>query len=115
MDHITTSGDRVIELQLSVLVFQEGEFYVSYCPSLEMTSYGDSIQDAKDAFDEAMRIYFEDCQKNKTLQQDLISHGWKFIQHNNDIKPEPPSQVQLEIPAGLLRTQFNENWKVAYC
>lgn len=113
--YIKTDGNHnVIELQLNVLVFQEGDFYVSYCPSLGLSSYGDSIQDAKDGFDEAMRGYIADCESYKSIHDDLISRGWIFTQGRNN-KVEPPAQVELNIPAGVLKKQFNENWSVPVC
>ena len=114
-NYIKTDGsDNILELKLSVLVFQEGDYYVAFCPSLNLSSYGDSIKDAKDGFDEAMGIYLDYCKENGTLHQDLVKNGWVFSLENNK-KVEPPSMVELNIPAGLLRTQFNENWSVPIC
>jgi len=103
--------NKVIVLQLSVLVFQEGKYFVAYCPSLNLSSYGNSIKDAKKAFDEAMQDYIDYCMENNSLHEDLLKNGWKVVSD----KIEPPSQVELNIPAGLLRTQFNENWRVGVC
>lgn len=107
----TDNQHNVLELQLNVLVFQEGEYYVAFCPSLNLSTYGNSVGDAKDAFDDAMNIYLDYSNENGTLHQDLIKHGWQFGLENNK-KVEPPSMVELNIPAGLLKTQFNENWTV---
>lgn len=108
----TDGSQRILELQLNVLVFQEGEYYVSYCPSLDLSSYGDSVADAKNGFDEVMRDYLEQSQKNGTLHQDLTNHGWTFTILHNQKKAAPPTQVDLNIPAGLLKKQFTENWPV---
>jgi predicted RNase H-like HicB family nuclease len=108
----TDSNSNFIELQLSILVFQEGDYYVSYCPSLELSSYGESVQEAKEGFDEVMQVYLEESQKHGTLHDDLIKHGWKFTVINKHKNVEPPAQVELNIPAGLLKTQFNEKWSV---
>jgi hypothetical protein len=107
----TQGGDNFLELQLSVLVFQEGDYFLSYCPSLDLSSYGNSIHDAKEGFDDVMKNFIEDSVKNKTLHEDLIKHGWKINIHNAK-KAEPPAQVELNIPAGILKKQFNENWTV---
>lgn len=78
-NYIKTDGfDSVIELQLNVLVFQQGDFYVSYCPSLNLSSYGDTIDDAKAAFDEVMEAYLDECKENGSLHDDLIKNGWTF-------------------------------------
>ncbi len=109
----THDTENVIELQLNVLVFQEGLYFVAFCPSLNLSSYGDSIEEAKIGFDEVMNAYLEDCKENNSLHEDLLKNGWTFIQ--NAKKPEPPVKVELNIPGGFLRTQFNENWIVPVC
>ncbi|TMI68396.1 MAG: hypothetical protein E6H09_22790 [Bacteroidetes bacterium] len=111
---IKTDGDNnVLELQLNVLVFQQGEFFVSLCPSLNLSSYGDSVQDAKDGFDEVMKSYIEDCTKDGSLHKDLMKLGWTFF--SKQTKVIPPAQVELDIPGGALKKQFNENWTVPSC
>ncbi|MBY0347529.1 MAG: hypothetical protein K2W79_04650 [Hydrotalea flava] len=114
-NYIKTDGfDKVIELQLNVLVLQQGDYYVAYCPSLNLSSYGDTIDDAKVGFDEVMEAYLEECKENDTLHDDLVKNGWTFNIHNHK-KAEPPAMVELNIPAGVLRQQFNENWSVPVC
>lgn len=111
-NYIKTDGNNeVLHLQLSVLVFQQGDYYVSYCPSLELSSYGDTIEEAKAGFDDVMRVYIEECQKKGTLHADLMAHGWE-LNIDNDKNASPPQMVELNIPAGVLKQQFNENWRV---
>ena len=112
---IKTDGfDNILELQLNVLGFQEGDYYIALCPSLNLSSYGNSIDDAKTGFDEVMTSYLEECNENNSLREDLIKNGWT-VNIKNHKKADPPAMVELNIPAGLLRTQFNENWKVPVC
>jgi predicted RNase H-like HicB family nuclease len=112
-NYIKTDGrDNVMELQLNVLVFQEGEYYVAYCPSLNLSSYGDSVQEAKEGFDETMKSYIEDCESYHSLTEDLTKLGWKVVRLPHQNRAEPPAQVELDIPAGTLKTQFNQNWMV---
>ena len=79
----TDSFDNVIELQLNVLVFQQGDYYVAYCPSLNLSSYGDTISDAKSGFDEVMEAYLEECRENGSLHDDLVKNGWKLNIQNH--------------------------------
>jgi predicted RNase H-like HicB family nuclease len=96
-----------IEIQLSVLVVEQGKFYVAYCPSLDLSSYGNSVEDAKLAFDETLKGYVEYAIENGTLHDDLVEHGWKI---GNVRKAEPPEEVDLDnIPTGNLKKQFNES------
>jgi predicted RNase H-like HicB family nuclease len=114
-NYIKTDGfDNVIELQLNILVFQQGDYYVAYCPSLNLSSYGDTIEEAKLGFNEVMEAYLEECRENNSLHEDLIKNGWKINIQNNK-KAEPPAMVELNISAGVLRQQFNTNWSVPSC
>lgn len=114
-NYIKTDGfDNIIELQLNVLVFEQGDYYVAFCPSLNLSSYGDSIEEAKTGFDEVMTSYLEDCKETNSLHEDLEKNGWTFNIQDTTIA-EPPAMIELNIPSGLLRTQFNENWKVPVC
>ena len=113
-NYIKTDGESVLELQLNVLVFQQGDYYVALCPSLNLSSYGDTIEDAKEGFDEVMETYLEDCRENGSLHQDLIKNGW-VLHIENSKRADPPAMVDLNIPAGQLRKQYNENWSVPIC
>lgn len=110
----TDEADNVIELRLNVLLFQQGDFYVAYCPSLNLSSYGDTVSDAKVGFDEVMEAYIEDTKENGSLKDDLARNGWTFNRQNFKMA-EPPAMIELNIPAGSLIQQFNENWTVPVC
>jgi predicted RNase H-like HicB family nuclease len=102
-----TKDKNMVEMQLSLLVYKQGDYFVAYCPSLELSSYGDSVEDAKTGFDDAMNIYLEHCLKNGTLVADLVKHGWNV--EKNPTKLEPPLQIKLNIPTGNLISQLNLN------
>src|SRR4051812_15766781 len=107
-NRIKTEGNNMVEMHVSLLVFQQGDYYVAYCPSLELSSYGNSVEDAREGFDDAMNIYLEHCAEHGTLETDLLKQGWTIERKPN--KLEPPAMIKLDIPAGKLISQFNENW-----
>jgi predicted RNase H-like HicB family nuclease len=47
---------KSVEVQVDVLLVKEGEFFVAFCPSLNISSYGDTDKDAKTAFDEIIQL-----------------------------------------------------------
>lgn len=69
---------RRIDAKLSVYVFTEDNVYIAYCPSLDFSSCGYTIDEAKANFEASIKEYFDYCVKNKTLDADLISHGWSI-------------------------------------
>ncbi|WP_031515824.1 type II toxin-antitoxin system HicB family antitoxin [Streptomyces sp. NRRL F-5123] len=48
-------------LHLTAAVTHEGEWYVARCLQVEVTSQGDSVEDALDNLREALELYFEDA------------------------------------------------------
>ena len=47
-------------LQLENLVWKEGKYYVAKCLNVEVSSYGNTKQEALDNLKEALDLYFED-------------------------------------------------------
>ena len=107
---IKAQSNKSIEVQLGVLIFQEGDSYLAYCPALSLSTYGDSINDAKDAFEDLIKSYAEDCDKMGTLEKDLLAHGW-IMQLASGIA-EPPKEFDIDIPTGMLRKSYNESFRV---
>ena len=86
----------VVHVQVEVLQFQENGIWVSYCPALELSSYGETPEEAKAAFDEAMEIFLEETNRKGTLERHLLKLGWKLQQ-----KPK----VLYDLPRQTLREQ----------
>lgn len=49
------------DIQLSVVVWKEGDSYVSKCPELNLASCGDSVQEARLNLKEAIELYIENA------------------------------------------------------
>jgi len=66
----------------SAIINREGSFYVAYCPELDVTSQGKSLEEAKKSLQEAIELYIE-------------SFG---IDENK--RPHPPiiTTVSIEVP-----------------
>jgi predicted RNase H-like HicB family nuclease len=56
--------------------FKEGEVYVSLCPELNVSSFGDSIDEAKASLKEAVEAFIEECEVMGTLEQVLEEAGF---------------------------------------
>lgn len=62
-----------ISINVQVVLFQEEDLWVAYCPPLELSSYGDDQEDAKAAFDEAMDIFLKETDRKGTLERYLLN------------------------------------------
>lgn len=109
---IVTNGKKYVEVQLVVLVLQESNTFIAYCPALNLSTYGDSIADVKEAFDDLITSYLEDCARMGTLDSDLKAHGWNMSYGIGTVTVSPHKEVNLNIPAGVLKQQFNEQVRI---
>ncbi len=70
---------HTIDAQLELFFLKEGDVYVAYCPSLNLATQGNTIEEANKAFDECMKIFLEEVLEANTLDKVLQECGWKKI------------------------------------
>ena len=70
--------NREYRFNIEFYVFMEDETYISYCPSLDISTSGKTFNEAVGNFYEMFQLYIESCVENKTLHDDLLAHGWKM-------------------------------------
>ena len=57
------------------IVFKEVNAYIAYCPELDLSSCGSSIEQAKEMLRTAMRLFIEETEKMGTLEEILEGAG----------------------------------------
>ena len=75
-DKITNDG-RNLRVTLDVYLFMEDEIYIAYAPSLDLSGYGQSEEEALKSFSTVMDEYISYGLSQRTLIKDLKAHGWK--------------------------------------
>lgn len=78
-----------ISVHVEIVLFKENKQWISYCPSLELSSYGDTQQEAKEAFDEALNIFLTEVERKGTLERELLRLGWQLQQKPKPIYNQP--------------------------
>ena len=60
--------------QLTAIIEREDQFYVALCPEVDITSQGNTIEEAKKNLQEALELFFECASDNeiKTRLHDEI-------------------------------------------
>ncbi len=76
---------REYRFKLEFLIFQEDGAYIAYCPALDISSSGESFNEAVGNFYEMFQLYVECCIENNTLHDDLLAHGW--VVEKEDVLP----------------------------
>ena len=52
---------------LKYIVYKEDKYYVSQCLNVDVSSFGSTLQEAIDNLNEALQLYFDDKNANKTF------------------------------------------------
>jgi hypothetical protein len=67
-----------IKVSLGMYLFKEEMSYILYCPALDLSSYGDTEEQAKKSFADVFEMTVKYMLNENTLKEDLINHGWQI-------------------------------------
>ena len=68
-------ADDVTEVSYRSEVLKEGDVYVAVCPDLNVSSFGDTGEDAGHSLQEAVEAFLELCQEIGTFEEVLEEAG----------------------------------------
>jgi len=74
-----------VKFALSVIVIKEGDSFIAHSPALDLSTVGDTFDEAKNRFGEAVEIFFEEISRKGTVDQALTELGWQ--KQNNEYLP----------------------------
>ena len=57
-----------MDISVRIEIFKEGDVYVALSPELNVSSFGDTIEDAKKSIKEAIEAFVEECERMGTLE-----------------------------------------------
>lgn len=66
-----------VEIKVPALVRQEGEWFISHCPVLDVTSQGKTNEEALSNLVEALQLFVQTCFEMGTLGEVLRDCGFK--------------------------------------
>jgi predicted RNase H-like HicB family nuclease len=69
-----------MKIRLTEEIWKEGNMYVSYCPELDISSCGESVEQAKKNLKEAILINIEETKRMGTFDRFLQEAGFENIQ-----------------------------------
>lgn len=67
----------MIPIDYDVIVFKEDATYIAYCPELDVSSCGNTIEHAKEMLNTAVRLFLEEAEKIGTLKDILEEARYK--------------------------------------
>lgn len=74
-EKIFKQGGQYI-IDVNVITFKGENHIVAYSPALQISSYGDTKQDAEKALGDNITIFLDYASRKKTLIEDLLNLGW---------------------------------------
>jgi hypothetical protein len=74
-------GDKKLTVKLSLIIFEEDDNTVVYCPALDLSGYGKTEPEATESFKIVANEYILYSTNKNTLLDDLKTHGWKIPTH----------------------------------
>lgn len=98
---------KLTEAKLKIAVYRESKQFVAYCPALDISTAGDTLEEAKKNFEELVRIFIDETIKMGTLDDVLLECGWKKVKKPRlhwkppvrDFITEIEEKVSLPCPA----------------
>lgn len=81
-----------MNLSLKIEIYKEDDTFVALAPELNVSSFGESIEDAESAITEALEAFIDTCREMGTLDEVLSEAGFMQInghwQKRNIVKAE---------------------------
>jgi len=77
----------MVSIDYDVLVFNEDETFVAYCPELDVSSCGKSVEQAKGMLNAAVRLFLEEAEKMGTLVDILTESKYKLDESGRWVPP----------------------------
>jgi hypothetical protein len=94
---------KKIRGKVPVLYFKEGNKFVAFSPALDLSTCGDTKEQARERFIEACTIFFDEITRMGTVDDVLAECGWKKVTVKEQSSWSPPiyKRESLEIPEGV--------------
>ena len=84
----------MIQIEFDMIAFKEEASYVAYCPELDISSCGNTVEQAKEMLKSAIKLFLDEAEKMGTLEDILEEANYK---KDTSGKWLPPRLVATEL------------------
>jgi hypothetical protein len=96
-----------VAVRVPLIIFNEDDNQIVYCPALEVSGYGKTEEEAKQSFETSLSAFFEYTIHKNTITDELKRLGWTI---RGKHKPAyPPSMLHLLENNDNFSRIFNEH------
>jgi predicted RNase H-like HicB family nuclease len=78
-------------------IFKEDDVYIGLCPDLEVSSFGETVEEARQSLQEALNAFVDECAAMGTLDEVLEEAG--FVREGSTWLTRQPLSIDL-VPVG---------------
>ncbi len=86
---------------LPIAFYKEGSTIIASCPVIDLVTCGDTYEEARQNFTEALQSFLEECIEMDTIDSVLISCGFTKHQHKKSApsweSPESIAQSDIQL------------------
>ncbi|HZX35059.1 MAG TPA: type II toxin-antitoxin system HicB family antitoxin [Thermodesulfobacteriota bacterium] len=88
----------MVAIDYDVMVFKEDDTYVAYCPELDVSSCGNTVEHAKEMLNTAVRLFLEEAEKLGTLADILEESRYKKDASGRWMPPKLVATEHVSVP-----------------
>ena len=77
----------MIGIEFDTIIFKEGKTFIAYSPKLDISSCGNSIEEARKNLKTAVRLFLEEAEKMGTLEEILREAGYEKTDGSHWMRP----------------------------
>ena len=99
-----TKKTSIVEAKIPVLFFEEGKKLIAYSPALDLSTCGNTEQQARKRFGEAALVFLTEIDKMGTIEEVLEERGWRKAPKRRTWFPpvyRSCTEEPIKIPVGV--------------
>lgn len=89
-----------MDIDFDGLFFWEGNACVGYCPELDVSSCGGSVEEARKNLKTAVRLFVEEAERLGTLREILVEAGYQATSDGRWVSPRLVATELMTVPLG---------------
>ena len=85
---------KLIKFSIPVSILKEGDTFIAYTSTLDISTCADTLKEVKIRFEELVKIFFEDLDRNNTTEEVLDGLGWQKVNRTWQAPIEVEHQIE---------------------
>jgi len=89
----------MIHIEFDGIIFKEGKTFIAYSPKLDISSCGNTVDEARKNLKTAVRLFLEEAEKIGTLEEILKESGYEKTNFDHWMAPRLVSTELMSLEA----------------